>query len=169
MQWTGSNAQRISEWLAAAGAFGRLSLSTGDDVLVLHKPEYRAECRAAVGDWVVCLPGLPGDAGEWITQPAAEFERAYEPEPDSVQQLRDIADHVIGFNSPNLADVLNELATLLEADMAPREHPLPDVVLARQDDIRRTVAFARSRPVASGVPALADALDRLSDAAGVSR
>lgn len=60
----------------------------------------------------------------------------------AVSQLRYIADHVIGGNNPNLADVLKEFAGILEQDMAAAEDPVPLFVLVRVADVRRAVDLA---------------------------
>lgn len=159
IQWTGNNFREISEWMAAARAFGHLSVSVADDELVLHKPGL-PECLASVGDWVIRFPGLHGEGSDWAAQSAAEFGRAYE-EAGPVQQLRDIAGQVIGGNNPNLADVLNELAGWLERDMAAPEVPIPEPALAYRADLAVAVQLM-------SVPdAFTQALkDRLSAAAG---
>jgi len=79
---------------------------------------------------------------------------------DPVQQLRDIADHDIGGNNPNLADVLLGFASILERNMT---HPVAPVILVLAADVRRAVDAARGQGAFPG--GLVNALDRLSDAA----
>jgi hypothetical protein len=57
-----------------------------------------------------------------------------------VQRLREIADRDIGGNNPNLADVLNEFASVPEADMAGPDSPVPPLALVRRDDLREGAA-----------------------------
>jgi hypothetical protein len=80
---------------------------------------------------------------------------------DPVQQLRNIADHVIGGNNPNLADVLLEFADCLERDMAGSERPQPELVLVRLDDLRETLKAALNRE-APAYGRLAEAVTKAS-------
>jgi hypothetical protein len=151
IQWKGGNAQEIYDWLAAAGAYDHLSTSLAEEVLVLHVPGHQpghGDHRAAVGDWVGRI--RRGDGGsDWFTQPAAEFDVAWELVEGPVQQLRNIASHDIGGNNPNLADVLNEFADLLEQDMSAPPKPLPPaMVLVRADDLDSVLKGREFPPLA---------------------
>jgi hypothetical protein len=88
---------------------------------------------------------------------------------DPVAVLRDIARNTIGGNNPALADLVKAVACYLEEDMAGPEHPLPELGLARLDDLRAVldITFGTAwLPGTQHEPAIA-AKERLRVVAGV--
>lgn len=78
------------------------------------------------------------------------------------QQLRDFAIDAVFRCNPNVADVLYELAAILETGMPVQESPVAPVVLVQLDDLRRVVDAVRV--LCAPRPDLAGAAGRLSDA-----
>jgi hypothetical protein len=130
MQWTGNNIRDIRDWILSVEAFkddnSSPILQATDGVLIMTRRRGRPR-RASPGDWIVRV-FLAGGGSDWQTESPGQFAGKWELIPGPVQQLRDIAGRDIGADNPNLADVVRQVADLLEQDLAGPD-PVPEVRL----------------------------------------